>query len=248
MSEKIAKALHQVMSQVGYVQKTGKNTFHGYKYAGEADLLEKLRPAMLEAGLLLIPSIQDVSAVDEHGITTVRMEYTLAHKDGDIWPHKIGAAGAGGDKNKNGVGDKGLYKAITGANKYLLFKLFQIETGDDPEHDSQNDNAPKRQNPHVTRPEDISDARPRYDERGNRIDWIDTSMHRVPKLKVADARVLYGTLRKAMRLCQTPEELVSWGEEHAEQVASLKEDWQEMFQNEYQEFLDELRAKPKEAA
>lgn len=121
------------MSSVSYVQKTGKNAFHGYKYAGEADLLEKLRPAMLDAGLLLIPSIKCVSPIDEHGVTTVQMEYTLMHKDGDVWPDKICAAGQGGDKNKNGVGDKGLYKAITGANKYLLFKLFQIETGDDPE-------------------------------------------------------------------------------------------------------------------
>jgi hypothetical protein len=133
MSAKIAQALHEVMSKVSYVQKTGKNTFHGYKYAGESDLLEKLRPAMLEAGLLLIPSIKGVSPIDDHGVTTVQMEYTLIHKDGDIWPSVICAAGQGGDKNKNGVGDKGLYKAITGANKYLLFKLFQIETGDDPE-------------------------------------------------------------------------------------------------------------------
>lgn len=142
MSAKIATALHQVMSKVSYVQKTGKNAFHGYKYAGEADLLEKLRPAMLEAGLLLIPSIKGVSPIDEHGVTTVQMEYTLIHKDGDIWPNVICAAGQGGDKNKNGVGDKGLYKAITGANKYLLFKLFQIETGDDPENDSSHDASP----------------------------------------------------------------------------------------------------------
>ncbi len=107
MSAKIAQALHQVMSSVSYVQKTGNNAFHNYKYASEADLLEKLRPAMLEAGLLLIPSISKVTAVDEHGITTVIMEYTLAHRDGDIWPHKIGAAGQGVDRNKNGVGDKG---------------------------------------------------------------------------------------------------------------------------------------------
>ena len=139
MSAKIATALHQVMSKVSYIQKTGKNAFHGYKYAGEADLLEKLRPAMLEAGLLLIPSIKGVSPIDEHGVTTVQMEYTLVHKDGDIWPNVICAAGQGGDRNKNGVGDKGLYKAITGANKYLLFKLFQIETGDDPETPSTHD-------------------------------------------------------------------------------------------------------------
>lgn len=135
MSAKIALALHQVMQSVGYVQKTGKNSFHGYKYAGEADLLEKLRPAMIEAGLLLIPSVQSVSSIDEHGNTIVHVEYTLAHKDGDVWPDKIGAYGCGNDKNKSGVGDKGVYKAITGANKYLLFKLFQIETGDDPENE-----------------------------------------------------------------------------------------------------------------
>lgn len=140
MSAKIATALHEIMSKVGYVQKTGKNAFHGYKYAGEADLLDKLRPAMVEAGLMLLPSVKSVSPVDEHGNVSVQMEYTLIHKDGDIWPEKIGAAGMGNDRAKNGsVGDKGVYKAITGANKYVLFKLFQIETGDDPEIESSHD-------------------------------------------------------------------------------------------------------------
>lgn len=136
MSAKIAAALHHVMSKCGYVQKTGKNAFHGYKYAGEADLLDKLRPAMVEAGLLLIPSGKHVSEIDAHGNVNVTVEYTLVHKDGDVWPEKIIAFGCGNDRAKNGaVGDKGLYKALTGANKYLLFKLFQIETGDDPEAD-----------------------------------------------------------------------------------------------------------------
>lgn len=141
MSKKIATALHEVMSKVTYVQKQGKNDFHGYKYASEADLLEKLRPAMVEAGLMLIPSVDKVTEVDQHGNTTVLLSYTLVHKDGDIWPHPIHAAGCGNDRNKTGVGDKGLYKALTGANKYLLFKLFQIETGDDPENDSKQQEA-----------------------------------------------------------------------------------------------------------
>lgn len=144
MSAKIASALHEVMSKVAYVQKTGKNAFHGYKYAGEADLLAVLRPAMVEAGLMLLPSVKSVTPVDEFGNVTVQMEYSLVHRDGDVWPEKIGAAGMGNDKAKNGsVGDKGVYKAITGANKYVLFKLFQIETGDDPEqfehHDTPTD-------------------------------------------------------------------------------------------------------------
>jgi hypothetical protein len=136
MSIKIATALHAVMEACGYVQKTGKNAFHGYKYAGEADLLDRLRPAMVANGLLLLPSGKSVTGPDEHGNVTVAIEYTLAHKDGDIWPEKLVAFGCGNDRAKNGsVGDKGVYKALTGANKYLLFKLFQIETGDDPEID-----------------------------------------------------------------------------------------------------------------
>jgi len=135
---KIAKALHAVMAKVSYVQKDGKNAFHGYRYASEAALLAALRPAMIEEGIFLIPSISFVKPIDDHGNTHVEMEYTLVHKDGDVWPYTIRAAGVGNDRAKNGaVGDKGVYKAITGANKYLLFKMFQIETGDDPETDTQ---------------------------------------------------------------------------------------------------------------
>lgn len=129
----ILRAVNAVMQEAGYVQKTGENTFHGYRYASEADVLERLRPAMVKHGLILIPSVQQVSSVDPHGNTTVSVHYTLAHISGAVWPQPIIAAGCGGDRNKNGVGDKGLYKALTGANKYMLFKLFQIETGNDPE-------------------------------------------------------------------------------------------------------------------
>jgi hypothetical protein len=140
---KIAKALHAVMAKVSYVQKDGKNSFHGYKYASEAALLAALRPAMIEEGIFFIPSISMVKPIDDHGNTHVEMEYTLVHKDGEVWPYNIRAAGMGNDRSKNGaVGDKGVYKAITGANKYLLFKMFQIETGDDPENETHEVPAP----------------------------------------------------------------------------------------------------------
>ena len=139
----ITKAIYEVMQAVGYVQKKGENTFHKYRYAGEKDLLEALRPAMLEAGLLLIPSGVEHRPVDQYGNTQVGVAYTLAHKDGDVWPDKLVMYGCGNDRSSKGtVGDKGTYKALTGANKYLLFKLFQIETGDDPEkHTAEKDQA-----------------------------------------------------------------------------------------------------------
>lgn len=105
----------------------------------------------------------------------------------------------------------------------------------------------QRQNPHVTRPEDVSDAKPRYNASGERIDWIDTSVHRVERLSKAKARPVAASLNDAMRLSRTVEELVQFGVENAEAVASLPLDWEEIFQSRYQEFLDELRTK-KEAA
>jgi ERF superfamily len=144
--KKILTALNNVMLKVGYIQKSSENKFHGYRYASEADLLEKLRPVMIEEGLILIPSVELVRPIDDFGNTTIDMKYTLAHKDGEVWPEPIRISGCGNDRNKSGnVGDKGLYKAITGANKYLLFKLFQIETGDDPEKDENAPQAPQQQ-------------------------------------------------------------------------------------------------------
>jgi hypothetical protein len=215
MSAKIAQALHEVMSKVSYVQKTGKNAFHGYKYAGEADLLEKLRPAMLEAGLLLIPSIKGVSPIDDHGVTTVQMEYTLIHKDGDIWPTVICAAGQGGDKNKNGVGDKGLYKAITGANKYLLFKLFQIETGDDPENDT---------------------ARPDDEDILKREDGIQV-------LTVDAQRPIFQELNRELLVCDTVEGCKRWKVSARSRASRLSDTWKKMLEGEYLKHLRELEAR-----
>lgn len=109
------------------------------------------------------------------------------------------------------------------------------------------ESAAPRQNPHVTRPEDVSDAKPRYDARGQRIDWIDTSQHRVERLSKAKARPIAASLNEAMRTCRTEGDLVAFGVDNAETVASLPADWEEIFQARYQEFLDELRSK-KEAA
>tara|TARA_R110000824_G_scaffold149861_2_gene320244 strand:+ start:4112 stop:4768 length:657 start_codon:yes stop_codon:yes gene_type:complete len=136
----ILVALHEVMEAVGYVEKKSKNDFHNYSYASEEDLLTVLRPAMVKAGLMILPSTKQVVEIDKHGNTFVQVEYTLCHKDGSVWPEKLHGYGCGNDRNKNGVGDKGLYKALTGANKYMLFKTFQIATGNDPE---QFDEAPE---------------------------------------------------------------------------------------------------------
>jgi hypothetical protein len=152
-----------VMRDVGYVQKAGHNDFQNYKYATEADAIAALRPAMIKHGLCMIPSVESVEQ-DEWGNTNVLMHYRILDEEGNFLSFR--AAGSGNDKNSKGVGDKGIYKALTGASKYALLKTFMMETGDDPEVPSQQEKESKPEPKPEVKPKaeivdesDLSDAR-----------------------------------------------------------------------------------------
>ena len=67
-------------------------------------------------------------------ITTVTVDGTFIDGDtGEVMPIAT-FVGTGAD-----TGDKGVFKAMTGAEKYLLLKAFLISTGDDPEGDEKVD-------------------------------------------------------------------------------------------------------------
>lgn len=138
MSEmKLVKKLVEVMKQVKYIQKTGFNEFHRYRYATEADVNEKVREVLADHNVVLIPNVKSHS-VREHTnakgkteyIVTVGVEFTFI--DGDTG-EKISFTTYGEGQD---AGDKGTYKAFTGAQKYALMKAFMIPTGDDPEADN----------------------------------------------------------------------------------------------------------------
>jgi hypothetical protein len=152
-----------VMRDVGYVQKAGHNDFQNYKYATEADAIAALRPAMIKHGLCMIPSVESVEQ-DEWGNTNVLMHYRILDEEGNFLSFR--AAGSGNDKNSKGVGDKGIYKALTGASKYALLKTFMMETGDDPEVPNQQEKESKPEPKPEVKPKaeivdesDLSDAR-----------------------------------------------------------------------------------------
>lgn len=134
----ITKAILKVMSGVSFIHKAGKNEFHGYKYATEGDALAALRPHLIENELVIISDVIEHMPPDEFGNTTVKVQYRILHSSGEeIVCHFVGC---GNDRSSKGaVGDKGVYKALTGANKYFLLKTFQLETGDDPERDHNSD-------------------------------------------------------------------------------------------------------------
>lgn len=132
----MVKKLCEVMKAVGYIQKTGHNTQHGYKYVQEADIVEKIRGELATRNLFLMNSVENVSfrtikttKGGEVTVATLTIKYTLI--DGDTG-ERLEFMGVG--EGMDG-GDKAVYKAQTGALKYALMKTFLIPTGDDPEKD-----------------------------------------------------------------------------------------------------------------
>ena len=136
----MVRKLSEVMALVDRVPKNGRNEFHKYDYATEADILDAVRGAMAERRLIMVPSGEEAKSEPrgdkgEH-VFTLRSRFTV--HDGDSGEElSFCMYGQGSDKL-----DKGAYKAATGAEKYALLKLFMIPTGDDPEQD-----APRRAEP-----------------------------------------------------------------------------------------------------
>jgi hypothetical protein len=67
-------------------------------------------------------------AKGDENLTTIKLSYEFINVDNPSEKLAGSFEGCGSDK-----GDKGAYKAITGALKYALTSTFLIETGDDPE-------------------------------------------------------------------------------------------------------------------
>ncbi|WP_241475428.1 ERF family protein [Priestia flexa] len=154
----LVKKLAEVMKAVKYIEKKGYNAFHKYKYATEADVAEKVREELSERNVMMIPSVlsnQTREHVNAKGkteyIVTVEMEFTFM--DGDTGETiSFRTVGEGQD-----AGDKGSYKAMTGAQKYALMKAFMIPTGDDPEADSGTDERNNTHSQQGDKPEVASD-------------------------------------------------------------------------------------------
>src|SRR5699024_6730814 len=67
------------------------------------------------------------------------------------------------------AGDKAVYKAITGATKYALMKVFMIPTGDDPEQDYEADERNNTQQSNQQAPQQNNQQVPQQKEVGKAI-------------------------------------------------------------------------------
>ena len=123
--------LSEILGEIDRVPKRGRNEFHKYDYVMESDLVEAVRQKLAERHVFLLSSVEELRREDT--LTEAKIRFTFL--DGDTGESlSFYYFGQGDDK-----GDKGAYKAYTGALKYAIMKNFLVPTGDDPEADPDTD-------------------------------------------------------------------------------------------------------------
>lgn len=147
----IFRKLNDVMTNMNWVGKDGKVNGGGanYAYATEAAFIAEVRPLFVQFGLVIYPtaiSNNETTVTDKQNggksfLTTITVKYIIGDVDtGETI--EVEVMGQGSDS-----GDKGVYKALTGAFKYALRQALMIGTGDDPEatdDDGQDTSKPQR--------------------------------------------------------------------------------------------------------
>jgi hypothetical protein len=123
----LSEKMLAVMEEVEYIKKKGENDYHGYSYLTERDLTEKIRPHLIEKGVMIYTSVDERKP--SGNMTRVVTEHLIVDAENGA-SITVQSRGQGQDDQ-----DKGVYKAITGAMKYFLYKTFLVPAGDDPEKD-----------------------------------------------------------------------------------------------------------------
>lgn len=142
--QKIAKKFVEVMRECSHVAKNGTNSFHQYKYATAADVLEKVNASLTKHGIASVVtpnllSMQQITTAkgNTEQLATVEITITLIDcESGETLILK--GLGSGQD-----AGDKALAKAQTMGMKYCYLNSLAIATNDDPEADSHTDSVSK---------------------------------------------------------------------------------------------------------
>jgi len=130
----LKQKLAEVRRRISYIQKRGHNERFNYSYVTAADIAGAVGDALAELEVVVIPRLESIShenIAPNQGypdrLTRVVMSYTFMDVD-SAEELTVKVPGEGRDP-----GDKGPYKAMTGALKYALLQSFLIATGDDPE-------------------------------------------------------------------------------------------------------------------
>lgn len=145
----IYQRIHKVMQDVSYIQKEDKKVNNQYTFVSHDAVTRKIRAAMVEHGIITAWNVDKCEVTKQRAIKwdnykKANIEYdiyianaTLSARfinadNKDDFIDTAGWMGTGIDQ-----GDKAVGKAYSYAKKYCLLNNFMLETGDDPERDTE---------------------------------------------------------------------------------------------------------------
>lgn len=138
-SKNVHQRLAQAMGAVKYIQNEKKQGMQ-YRIVSHDKVTAKVRPALLEAGIVYYPVRCDYAQNGNRTECSVTVRFVNVDEPSDFFD--VPTLGFGVDAQ-----DKGPGKAMSYAVKYALLKALGLETGEDPDEDA---DAPpySPQNPH----------------------------------------------------------------------------------------------------
>lgn len=132
------KNLHEKMlaitESIGWVEKHGRNDFHGYNYVRAEDIKAAVQKGCVAQGVAFYTSVDEVRTdiIGSDGkkavlaIATGSFSFVNASNPEEMYVTRW--AGQGVDS-----ADKAVAKAVTNGVKYGLLNTFMVPTGDDPD-------------------------------------------------------------------------------------------------------------------
>ena len=142
----IHQRLAQAMKAVSYIQKDRKPGMN-YTIVSHDAVTAKVRPALLEAGIVYYPVRCDHQHSGNRAECSMTVRFVNIDAPEDFFD--VPTFGYGIDPQ-----DKGPGKAMSYAVKYALLKALGLETGDDPDTESVDC---QRADPHVSEPSPLPD-------------------------------------------------------------------------------------------
>lgn len=131
------------------------------------------------------------------------------------------------------------------AKDRVILKL--LNTSGELYSESEADEFSQRQNPHVTRPEDIVPA-VEYDQNGVPVDNIALADDGIERMNKAKARPHYAELQASLYKTKTLDELLKWRDTNRNIVATLPIDWEAIIRGQFSDHQADIRSKLKEVA
>lgn len=126
----LAKKLVAVTAALDWQEKRGTNAAQGYKYVQAVDIFDAVRTELTRQNVLFGMSQDDITVhYPEGGGQHVVVKGSYTFTDADTGEVELGHW-TGFDIDKSG---KALWKALTGATKYIFITRFMLPMGQDPE-------------------------------------------------------------------------------------------------------------------